>query len=90
MENVWSDLHMSERSNRESPANGGWITVFLHWTHQPVFKDTWEKARYTFNPLFQQFYETLAGAQVPDPPENKCGPLPWDLKKDFPPDETKR
>jgi hypothetical protein len=81
MENVWGDLQMYGKSNRESPANGGWVTVFHHWTHQPIFVDAWERARYTFNPLFRQFYETLAKADVSDPPADTCGKLPWDLKK---------
>jgi hypothetical protein len=81
MENVWSDFRMSEKSNRESPANRGWITVFLHWTHQPLFKSAWLRSSYTFNPLFQQFYKTLADASVPGPVENTCGRLPWDIEK---------
>jgi hypothetical protein len=56
MENVWSDLHLREVLNRESPANAGWIGVFRYWARQPVFKKTWDEAGYTFNPLFHHFF----------------------------------
>jgi hypothetical protein len=61
MENVWADLRMQERMQRESPANSGWITVFRYWTRQPMFQAAWKQAGYTYNGLFQQFYCGMAG-----------------------------
>jgi hypothetical protein len=59
MENVWSDLHMSEKINRDSPANSGWMAVFRYWVRQPMFRDAWKQAGYTYNRFFQQFYNAL-------------------------------
>lgn len=59
MENVWSDLHLREELNRESPANAGWAGVFRYWARQPIFRQTWDEAQYTFNPLFGGFFRIM-------------------------------
>ena len=77
MENVWSDLRFFEKTNRDNPQNHGWIMVFRHWSRQPVFQKTWKRARYTFNPLFQQFFDGMAQGPDPKKPAGPpCGPLP--------------
>jgi hypothetical protein len=76
MEDVWSDLHFSEKSDRENPKNQGWITVFRHWSRQPLFEQTWKRARYTYNPLFQQFFDSMADGPAPRDASTPCGPLP--------------
>jgi hypothetical protein len=62
VENVWGDLRMREKTYRDSPANAGWIRVFRYWTRQPMFRHAWQQAGYSYNGLFQQFYESLADA----------------------------
>jgi hypothetical protein len=52
-------------------------TVFPHWTHQPLFRDAWMRASYTFNPLFQQVEETLAEAPMAGATRNIGGGLQW-------------
>jgi hypothetical protein len=59
MENVWSDLRFFETANRDNPKNQGWITVFRDWSRQPAFQEAWKRSSYTYNPLFQQFYNWL-------------------------------
>jgi hypothetical protein len=59
MENVWTDLHLYQKADYENPQNVGWMSVFRYWVSQPAFEDAWRQVSYTFNPLFQQFYETL-------------------------------
>ncbi len=59
MENVWADLHLYQKADYENPQNIGWMSVFRYWVSQPAFEDAWRQAFYTFNPLFQQFYEKL-------------------------------
>ncbi len=60
MENVWSDLRFTETMQRDSPSNQGWISVFMYWVRQPMFKDAWAKASYTYNQRFQDFYQWVA------------------------------
>jgi hypothetical protein len=76
MENVWADLHLFNKADRDNPKNGGWIRVFQHWARQPQFKKTWDRAGYTFNPLFQQFFNTMAGSPDPGRPQPSCGVFP--------------
>jgi hypothetical protein len=80
MENVWGDLHFSSRADRENPKNGGWMQVFRHWARQPQFESTWKRAGYTFNPLFQQFFNSMASRPPdpdrPKPPKSPCDVLP--------------
>jgi hypothetical protein len=59
MENVWVDLHLYERADRENPKNGGWMRMFQHWASQPIFQETWEQAGCTYNDLFREFYKGL-------------------------------
>jgi hypothetical protein len=66
MENVWSDLGLEQQAERESPKNGGWMRVFRVWASQPAFLKAWERASYTYNPLFRAFFQSL---KDPDP----CG-----------------
>ncbi len=75
MENVWADLQLQQVDNRENPKNKGWLTIFRFWARQPLFKKTWEQADYTFNPLFQQFFNSLGTGDLE---KNKvdCHPLP--------------
>jgi hypothetical protein len=63
MENVWADLHLYNRADRENPKNGGWMRVFRHWVLQPVFVATWGEASCTYNELFRQFFEQLQSEQ---------------------------
>lgn len=65
MENVYTDLHFRNRTDRCNPSNGGWIQVFRYWTRQDIFKQTWAFARYTYNPLFREFYDDLAKEKDP-------------------------
>jgi hypothetical protein len=64
MENVWGDLHFSEKSNRENPNHRGWMRLFEFWAQQRVFHATWKESRRTFNPLFQEFFDTMAGINI--------------------------
>jgi len=75
MENVWADLHLYQLKNRQNPKNNGWLTIFHFWAKQPIFKETWKHAAYTFNPLFQQFFDSFGSAD-PAAKETHCGPLP--------------
>jgi hypothetical protein len=63
MENVWADLHLYDRADRENPKNGGWMRIFQYWAAQPIFEDTWKDTRPTYNDLFQKFYEELKKTQ---------------------------
>ena len=76
MENVWSDVHLFNRSNLESPRNGGWINVFCYWARQPAFQTAWKQASYTYNPLFQQFFDGMAKGPGPQKQPPPCGDLP--------------
>ena len=76
MENVWSDVHLFNRSNLESPRNGGWINVFSYWARQPAFQSAWKQASYTYNPLFQQFFDGMAKGPGPQKQPPPCGDLP--------------
>jgi hypothetical protein len=64
MENVWSDLGLEHSSERSNPKNAGWMSVFRVWANQPAFSQAWERASYTYNPLFKAFFEKL---KDPDP-----------------------
>jgi len=63
MENVWIDLHLYQRADAANPGNDGWMGVFGYWVTQPIFEKTWGQADYTFNRLFQQFYNELKSRQ---------------------------
>jgi hypothetical protein len=76
MENVWADLHMYNQPDRDNPKNRGWINVFRYWARQPAFKTTWERARYTYNPLFQQFFTALRDGPAAVKKDSPCGNLP--------------
>jgi len=60
MENVWSDLRLFNRADRENPKNGGWMREFRHWASQPLFQGTWHHAQHTYNDLFRQFFRGLS------------------------------
>lgn len=76
MENVWSDVHLFNRSNLENPRNGGWLNVFKYWARQPAFQTAWKQASYTYNPLFRQFFEAMANSPSPQKQPPPCGDLP--------------
>ena len=59
MENVWTDLHLDNKADRENPKNGGWMRMFRHWASQPLFQETWKDAGCTYNDLFRQFFDGL-------------------------------
>jgi len=78
MENIWQDLRLYDKDERDSPRNAGWICIFQYWAGQDLFQSTWKQASYTFNPLFHQFFEWVgrqasSGLSHKDAP---CGPLP--------------
>jgi hypothetical protein len=60
MENVYYDLGLNHERERMNPNNGGWIRVFQYWASQPEFKAAWAQAQATYNPLFQDFYNSLS------------------------------
>ena len=60
MENVWGDLRLMEKPQRDSPANAGWMTVFRYWKRQPMFNSAWARAGVTYNRLFRDFYNELS------------------------------
>lgn len=68
VENVWTDLRMAEKMQRESPANAGWIKVFRYWAAQPMFRHAWARTGYSHDGLFQQFYTELSLARTTEPP----------------------
>jgi hypothetical protein len=75
IENVWGDLRLYEEGNRNNPKNGGWLNIFRFWARQPIFRSTWERAAYTFDPLFQQFFISIQAQEVrKEKPD--CAPLP--------------
>jgi hypothetical protein len=75
IENVWGDLRLYEEGNRKNPKNGGWLNIFRFWARQPIFRSTWERAAYTFDPLFQQFFISIQAQEVrKEKPD--CAPLP--------------
>ena len=77
MENVWFDLHFDRALERDGPRHSGWISIFARWTQQPAIQWTWKYSRGTFNPLFQQFFETLAkSGNRYGAPSSVCGDLP--------------
>ncbi len=78
MENVWSDVHLFNRSDLENPRNGGWVNVFRFWARQPAFQETWKRAGYTYNALFQQFFEAMANSSAPVKKDPPCGDLPFE------------
>jgi hypothetical protein len=80
MENVWSDLHLFNTGDRDSPSNGGWMEVFRYWASQELFRTTWERSRYTYNPLFRQFFDELF---VPRPDPESSPEPPVGLKRSF-------
>ena len=59
MENVWTDLHLDNKADRENPKNGGWMRMFRHWASQPLFQETWKDAGCTYHDLFRQFFDGL-------------------------------
>jgi hypothetical protein len=77
MENVWSDVRLFNRSNLENPRNGGWINVFRYWARQPAFQSAWKQASYTYNPLFQQFFDGMANSPAPQKQHPPCSDLPF-------------
>ena len=67
MEDVWSDLHFYNKADRENPKNAGWVSIFEFWARQELFQKTWARVSYTFNPLFQQFFNACATAELRGP-----------------------
>ena len=59
MENVYFDLKLNQERERSNPNVGGWMSVFNHWKSQPEFIATWQQAQKNYNPLFQDFYNSL-------------------------------
>jgi hypothetical protein len=77
MENVWFDMHLDRKAERDSPRHGGWMSIFARWASQPAVQWTWKWSHKTFNPLFQQFLDTLANDPARYKPQKTvCGLLP--------------
>jgi hypothetical protein len=64
MENVYTDLHLRNSADRNNPNNAGWMDIFRYWAPKDIFQRTSKTARFTYNPLFVEFYEGLAGGSA--------------------------
>jgi hypothetical protein len=60
VEDIYFELGMESRANRENPKYGGWLTVFQCWSQSQSIKDAWAKSRSTYNLLFQEFFDRLS------------------------------
>jgi hypothetical protein len=65
MENVYTDLHLRNRADRNNPNNAGWMGIFCYWVQGDIFQRTWKTARHTYNPLFREFYDELVAGKDP-------------------------
>ena len=59
MENVWSDFGLESEASRNNPKNAGWMQEFRKWAKSDTVVKTWQASKENYNPLFQQFFETL-------------------------------
>ena len=59
MEDVYFELNFQHRGDRENPVYAGWDLVFRTWANSPAVRDAWKVARDGFNPLFQEYFESL-------------------------------
>src|SRR6266404_1994027 len=47
--------------------NFGWMGVFRFWFRQPIFQQAWQRASFSYNELFQQFYDSTADTRLLPP-----------------------
>ena len=59
MENVYFELNLQHRGDRENPVYAGWIEVFRVWANSRAVRDAWKVAGSGFNPIFQEFFAGL-------------------------------
>ncbi len=59
MENVYLDLELDDPTQRDHPANFGWLTLFRKWAVSDPFMDAWRIAKDTYGKPFQEFYQGL-------------------------------
>ena len=59
MEDVYFELNLQHRGDRENPVFAGWERIFRAWANSQAIRDAWEVSRGGFNPLFQEFFEGL-------------------------------
>jgi hypothetical protein len=59
MELVYVELNFQHRGDRENPAYAGWDRVFRTWANSQAIRDAWKVAGSGFNPLFQEYFESL-------------------------------
>jgi hypothetical protein len=59
MENVYLDLQLDDPTQRDHPANFGWLTLFRQWAVSDPFMDAWRIAGDTYGKPFQEFYQGL-------------------------------
>ena len=63
MEDVYFELNLEHRSDRENPVFAGWLDVFEIWANSPAVLDAWKVAGAGFNPIFQEFFQGLTKAE---------------------------
>jgi len=59
MEDVFFDLNLQSRANRENPSYAGWVAAFRAWVGSPPVLYAWDVIKPTFSPLFREFFENL-------------------------------
>ncbi len=59
MEDVYFELNLKHRADRDNPEYAGWIDVFEVWANCPAVRDAWKVAGSGFNPIFREFFESL-------------------------------
>lgn len=64
MEDVYVDLDLHHRVEREHPENAGWMRLFEGWSVTPLFRSTWEMAGESYGSRFQRFFEELQTRQT--------------------------
>jgi hypothetical protein len=60
MEDVYFELNLEHRGDRENPVYAGWLDVFEVWGNSPAVLDAWKVAGPGFNPIFQEYFASLA------------------------------
>jgi hypothetical protein len=59
MEDVYFELNLQHKGDRENPVYAGWERIFRAWANSQAIRDTWKVAGSGFSPLFQEFFEGL-------------------------------
>jgi hypothetical protein len=55
MQDVHTEFHLDDATNRSNPRNAGWMKVFLRWSQSPTLREVWAAVQDDYNPIFRQF-----------------------------------